>query len=54
MYSARVICLVLAIVFFLCAAFGVPRWSRLDGTAAGFPISWRDLAYAMVVLSFLV
>ena len=53
MYSARFICLVLAILFFLFAAFNFPRWSRLDGELA-LVVSWRDLAYAMVVLSFLV
>jgi len=46
--TARLICLVLAIIFFLFAAFNFP--SR----TTPWPVSWRDLAYAMVVLSFLV
>jgi hypothetical protein len=40
--APRLICLVLALVCFVLAAFGVPK------------VSWRDLGYAFVVLSFLV
>lgn len=47
MINAKLICLVLALVFFLFAAFNFPQ-------AQTVPVSWRDLAYAMVVLSFLV
>lgn len=54
MPSYKVICLILALVFFLCAAFNFPRRSTLTGEAALWPISWRDLGYAFVVLSFLV
>lgn len=54
MPNARIICLALALVFFLCAAFDLPRWTKLDGERVTARVSWRDLAYAFVVLSFLV
>lgn len=54
MPSYRVLCLILALIFFLFAAFNFPRWSTLDGQRVAVPVSWRDLAYAFVVLSFLV
>lgn len=42
MPTPRIVCLLLALVCFVLAAFSVPK------------LSWRDLAYAFVVLSFLV
>ena len=41
--TASVICLVLAFVCFLLAAFGVSA-----------RVSWRDLGYACVVLAFIL
>jgi hypothetical protein len=40
--SVRIAFLILALVFFLCAAFG-----------AGGRVSWRDAAYACLVAAFL-
>jgi hypothetical protein len=52
--NAQFVCLVLAIVFFIFAAFGFPRSTMLTGEASPFPVSWRDLAFAFVVIAFLV
>lgn len=40
--NAKLICLLLAIVCFILAAFGVPK------------LSWRDAGFAFVTLSLLV